>query len=269
MPTARIPSAHLAHRKRISLRLRRSPVHHHLCHFIQLPSCRRASLFRPPTRPDSPVQPQTEQSSDVLQAIIISFPANLKSTPTSIDVSEPGLLWKVSRLYELIDSQAGYSASNSSVIFGNAYLNYERTLSGYGIISGDTVLLNPKRVCRKPVIYLYPPSSLPDVTVMLALTASWRFSAVYPLPQTTVPPGEPHTAQSLTWKITGEPNGTLIDKASRIGVSYLYWEAKEELSLLHSSMVIRPFFLFPQCGFRASDARCVPSYHSDSEHRDI
>ena len=72
--------------------------------------------FRPPTRPGSPVRPQTEQSSDVLQAIIISFPANLKSTPTSIDVSEPGLLWKVSRLYELIDSQAGYSASNSSLI---------------------------------------------------------------------------------------------------------------------------------------------------------
>ena len=36
----------------------------------------------------------------------------------------------------------------------------------------------------------------------------------------------------------------LIDKASGIGVSYLYWEAKEELSLLHSSMVIRPFSYF-------------------------
>jgi len=75
------------------------------------------------------------------------------------------------------------------------------------------------------VIYLYPPSSLPDVTVELALTSSWRFSAVYPPPQTTIPPGEPHTAQSLTWTVTAEPNGTLIDKTSGIGVSYLYWEA--------------------------------------------
>jgi hypothetical protein len=165
----------------------------------------RVSFRPPPTRPDSPDQSQTEQSSDVLQAIVISFPSNLNSTPTSIDVSEPGLLGKkVSRLYELIDPQAGYSASNSSLIFGNAYMNYERTLSDYGIISGDTIFLNPrptqrvKWVCRKPVIYLYPPSSLPDVTVELALTSSWRFSAVHPLPQTTVPPGEPHTAQSLT-----------------------------------------------------------------------
>src|SRR5258708_1379136 len=32
---------------------------------------------------------------------------------------------------------------------------------------------------RKPVIYLYPPSSLPDVTVELLLTSTWSFSAVY------------------------------------------------------------------------------------------
>ena len=78
---------------------------------------------------------------------------------------------------------------------------------------------------RKPVIYLYPPSSLTDVTVELALTSSWRFSAVHPPPMTTVPPGEPHTAQSLTWTVAAEPNGTLVDKTSGMEVSYLYWEA--------------------------------------------
>ena len=78
---------------------------------------------------------------------------------------------------------------------------------------------------RKPVIYLYPPSSLPNVTVDLALTSSWQFSAVHPPPITTVPSGKPHTAQSLTWTVTAEPNGTLVDKASGMEVSYLYWEA--------------------------------------------
>ncbi|KAH9018121.1 hypothetical protein EDB84DRAFT_1276321, partial [Lactarius hengduanensis] len=77
----------------------------------------------------------------------------------------------------------------------------------------------------KPVIYLYPPSNLADVTVDLALAPSWRFSAVHPPPQTTVPPGEPHTAQSLTWTVAAEPNGTLVDKTSGMEVSYLYWEA--------------------------------------------
>lgn len=194
----------------------------------------RISIRPPPTRPDSPVPSQTEQSSDMLQAIVISFPAHLRPMSASFEVSELGLLGNtVSRLYELIDPQAGYSASNSNLMFGNSYLNNERTFSDYGIISGDTVLLIPKpirgqrvrRLVRKPVIYLHPPSSLPDVTVELTLTSSWRFYAVYPPPRTTVPPGEPHTAQSLTWTVAAGPNGTLVDKTSGVEVSYLFWEA--------------------------------------------
>ena len=62
---------------------------------------------------------------------------------------------------------------------------------------------------RKPVIYLYPSSSLPDVAVGLLPTSSWRFSAVYPPPQTASPSGEHHqTAQSLTWAVAAEPRGT-------------------------------------------------------------
>ncbi|KAH8980548.1 hypothetical protein EDB92DRAFT_1805720 [Lactarius akahatsu] len=185
------------------------------------------SLFKlPPIRRDPPVQSEAQQSSDVLQAINISFPAYLRPAPASFDVSEPGLLGKkISRLYELIDPKVGYTASNSKFIFGNSYLNNERTFSDYGIVSGDTILLNPGSRPRKPVIYLYPPSSLADVTIELALASSWSFSAVHPPPRTTVPPGEPYTAQSLTWTVAAEPDGTLVDKISGMEVSYLYWEA--------------------------------------------
>jgi len=79
---------------------------------------------------------------------------------------------------------------------------------------------------RKPVIYLFPPSTLADVTVELALVPSWRLSAVHPPPRTTIPPGEPHTAQSVTWSVAAEPNGMLVDKTTGMEVSYLYWEAK-------------------------------------------
>ena len=89
---------------------------------------------------------------------------------------------------------------------------------------GDTIPLRPEAP-KKPVIYLYPPSSLADVTVELSLTSSWRFSAVHPPPRTTVPPGMPHTAQLLTWTVSAEPDGTLVDKTSGMEVSYLYWEA--------------------------------------------
>ena len=78
---------------------------------------------------------------------------------------------------------------------------------------------------RKPVIYLYPPSSLPDVTVELLLTTTWSFSAVYPPPQTSIPSGERKAAQALTWAIAAEPNGMLVDKTTGTEVSYLYWEA--------------------------------------------
>ncbi|KAH9175574.1 hypothetical protein EDB89DRAFT_1945346 [Lactarius sanguifluus] len=170
------------------------------------------SLFRLPSiRRDPPVQSKAQQSNNVLQAISISFQAH----PTSFDVSELGLLGKkVFRLYELIDPKRGYySPSNSDLTFGNSFLNNDRTFSDYGIISGDTILLSPKPsrrvLCKKPVVYLYPPSSLADVTVELALASSWQ----------------PHTAQSLTWTVAAEPDGTLVDKTSGMQVSYLYWEA--------------------------------------------
>jgi hypothetical protein len=80
---------------------------------------------------------------------------------------------------------------------------------------------------RKPIIYLYPPTSLPNVNVELHLAASWRFSAIYPPPQTLLQSGEhqTQTAQSLTWTIAAEPSGTLVDKTTGTEVSYLYWEA--------------------------------------------
>jgi hypothetical protein len=75
---------------------------------------------------------------------------------------------------------------------------------------------------RKPVIYLYPPSSLSHVTVQLSLASLWSFSAVYPQPQTFTTPDE---HESLTWTVAAEPDGTLLDKTTRTEVSCLYWEA--------------------------------------------
>jgi len=48
---------------------------------------------------------------------------------------------------------------------------------------------------------------------------------VYPLPQTVIPSYGHQPAQSLTWAIAAEPNGTLVEKTTSTEVSYLYWEA--------------------------------------------
>ena len=78
---------------------------------------------------------------------------------------------------------------------------------------------------RRPIIYLYPPSSLPEFIAELLLTSTWGFSTVYPSPQTSIPSGECKTAQALTWAIAAKPKGTLVDKTTAAEVSYLYWEA--------------------------------------------
>ena len=182
-------------------------------------------LWPAPSQPAPPVQPQTPQSALRWQTIVVSFPTFSPVPLAPLNVSEPGLLRKkISRLYDYIDRQHGYSAINSTLNFQDLPLNTELTFSDYGIVSGDTIQLEQERLIGKPVIYLYPTSSLADVTVELALMPSWRFSAVHPPPKTTIPPGEPHKAQSLTWSVTAEPNGTLVDKTSGMEVSYLYWE---------------------------------------------
>ena len=64
------------------------------------------------------------------------------------------------------------------------------------------------------------------MTVELILTSSWSFSAIYPLPQTTITSGEKRIGgQSLTWNVEAEPDGRLVDKTSGVEVTYLYWEA--------------------------------------------
>ena len=77
----------------------------------------------------------------------------------------------------------------------------------------------------KPVMYLFPPYTLPSVTVELLLASTWSFSAIYPPPQTSIPSGERQVPQSLTWAIAAEPSGTLLDKMTGTEVSDLYWEA--------------------------------------------
>ena len=104
------------------------------------------------------------------------------------------------------------------------------TRSPFSIFSGQDRQAPARlqsQVVRKPVIYLYPPSRLSDVTVELLLTSSWSFSAIYPLPQTALTSGEKQqiATQSLTWTVDAEPDGRLVDKTSGVEVTYLYWEA--------------------------------------------
>jgi len=189
----------------------------------------------------TPQRALSEQSSNLAQTIEVTLPPLLfGQAPAPFEIKEVGLLQKkISQLYQIIETRAGYSPLNSRLTYLGTQLDNDLTLADYNVASGDSIVValgsrpaNPVRRSgspprmRKPIIYLYPPSSLPHVTVDLQLTSSWRFSAVYPSPQTTVPFEEHQPARSLTWAITAEPDGTLVEKTTGAEVSYLYWEAR-------------------------------------------
>jgi hypothetical protein len=143
------------------------------------------------------------------------FPAN--DPPVAV-IDQPVFLhFLLSELQASADSERG-SATVPPINLGRPVV--------HGQLSAGLASLASLPAGRKPAIYLYPPSCLPDVIVQLLLTSSWSFSAIYPLPQTAILSGENKIpAQSLTWAIEAEPDGTLVEKTTGVEVSYLYWEA--------------------------------------------
>jgi len=142
------------------------------------------------------------------------------------EYSEAGLLGKpISYLLPMIQARTGVPPDQIRLIFAGKQLILDWTLADYNIPSGATLHSVLRLRGGKPVIYLYPPTSLPNITVNLLLTSAWHFSAVYPSPQTTIPSSENQPIQGLTWEVAAEPDGTLVNKSTGTEVSYLYWEA--------------------------------------------
>ncbi|KAG8940865.1 hypothetical protein FRC03_005048 [Tulasnella sp. 419] len=109
--------------------------------------------------------------------------------------------------------------------FGDVQLEDGRTCASYGLQKGDRVTLFINRNIRKPVIYLYPPTSI-DATVTLSLVPHWRFSILYPpTAEKDVKVGD-QVRQQVQWNVTARPDGELTDKDSGIDVAYLFWEAE-------------------------------------------
>jgi len=155
-------------------------------------------------------------------------------TGSIVEFSEAGLLGKpISYLLQMMQSRTGIPSDQIKLTYSGKLLTLDlaRTLADYNVPSGATIQSVLKLRGGKPVIYLYPPTSLPNITVDLLLTSAWHFSAVYPSPQTTIPSSESQLIQGLTWQVAAEPDGTLVNKLTGTEVSYLYWEALAESRL--------------------------------------
>lgn len=81
----------------------------------------------------------------------------------------------------------------------------------------------PDLVVAKPAVYLLSPRPLQSVLVSVSLCPRWDFTAIYPItPKIT----HAHTATSdVTWVVSVQADGTIVNQRSGRQSSYLSWEA--------------------------------------------
>ncbi|KAG8960039.1 hypothetical protein FRC00_000951 [Tulasnella sp. 408] len=106
-----------------------------------------------------------------------------------------------------------------------------RNIRYYDIQRGDTIdVCSPQRA-GKPIIYLYPPTTI-KATVELVLSLGWSLSAVYPIPPGLKPTRSASESADygrvVQWNVTARPDGTMSVNTANDAVeaTYLFWEAE-------------------------------------------
>ena len=84
----------------------------------------------------------------------------------------------------ILDLDARFPLQNQWLSYDGAQLVEDKTLVDYGIKNLCVINLDSQRkgVMRKPVILLYPPSVLEEVSVRVRLACDMKFSALRPKP---------------------------------------------------------------------------------------
>ncbi|KAG9088533.1 Ubiquitin [Ceratobasidium sp. UAMH 11750] len=131
-------------------------------------------------------------------------------TPAGIVLTLQVELWDtIEDIKAKIEDQTGIPAGRQDIQYRGEILADRRTLSGYGITRGSTLQIITSLRIGKPVIYIFPPVSTPDVHVRLSLTNAWEFSALYP--PTPIMSG-PYPGLNTLWEVRVlnlSANGTL------------------------------------------------------------
>ncbi|KAI0319902.1 hypothetical protein OF83DRAFT_1239957 [Amylostereum chailletii] len=97
-----------------------------------------------------------------------------------------------------------------------------RTLHDSNVHNESTIWVVLRLTGGKPIIYLFPPRLIVDASVVLGLTPSWSFSAVYPKASDVSPD---HGLHAIEWTVDARADGVLVHRASGSELSYLFWEA--------------------------------------------
>ena len=77
------------------------------------------------------------------------------------------------------------------------------------------------------MIYLFPPSPIPDAIVSVSLAPQWSFSHVYHL---VVPKWSENWKQHVQWLVSARQDRTPVEKDTKLELSYLFWEAESNFA---------------------------------------
>ncbi|GAA5912041.1 hypothetical protein JCM8208_006466 [Rhodotorula glutinis] len=165
------------------------------------------------------------ESPPACSAFPTSFEIFCKSV--SMYVYNDTLVNTVKLLYE---NQTRVPVHAQRLTLSGRQLDDRDTLEYYKIERWATLKVMLRLRGGKPVIYLFPPSSLPRAVVSLALSPEWTFSALYPVVDINKDvveggEGDEQVQERVEWVVAAERDGSLVELSSRLELSYLFWEA--------------------------------------------
>ena len=134
-----------------------------------------------------------------------------------------------------MEQQTGIRCSDQQLVFNGFCLGELCMLYVHDITRESVLDLAPIQFGGKPVVYLFPPSLIPDARVSVSLVPQWSFSHVYPL---AAPKQLENGRERVRWSVSAQPDGTLVEKDTNLELSYLFWEAESNVSLPPSPTLI-------------------------------
>ncbi|KAG8916549.1 hypothetical protein FRC01_002996, partial [Tulasnella sp. 417] len=131
---------------------------------------------------------------------------------------------RIDTLKMKIEQVSGVIVDDQRLIFAGIELQDRQTLADYRIPSGATITVVYRLRGAKPVIYLFPPTSI-SVKVQLSLVPHWRLSAVYPQPiKGSFKEGR--SSQNAEWHVVAQPSGMMTVEGTSAEITYIFWEAE-------------------------------------------